>query len=239
VNFLAGPRRPRALGLVACLLALGSGCGDAVPIDANLGPFTYEVDLARISLPEGWRAGASLPGLACSPSMACPSLGPGAPAVRCTTNLCDPDPFTFDLSAPNVIDLASAVPGLDALSGSVDRVQITSLRYAVGGPAVSVPIGPVELYWGPESASGISSDGVHLVARIPVLRVESSGAVNGSVAPIGPGAEALSVHLTRTSTRFRLFARAAVDLAPRGPLPAGRASVSVQLSVRVTGQLLP
>lgn len=239
VTFLLRPLPPRRWGFALGLLALSAGCGDALPLDANLGPFVYEVDLARITLPEAWRSGSTLAALPCQSPNQCPALGPGAPTLRCTAGLCDPDPYAFELSMPEAIDLSTSVPGLDALGGSLQSVTITTVRYAGRSSSASVSVGPTDLYWGPESASGIGSDGVRLLARIPVLRVDRTGALDGTVTPTADGAAALSQHLTRTSRRFRIFARASVDLAPRGPLPAGRASVSVQLSVRVTGQLLP
>lgn len=237
--FLLRSKVPSGRALALCAAAALAGCGDAVPLDTTVGPFAYEVDLARITLPEPWRAGAILPGIACQSAAQCPSLGTSGPTVRCNNNLCDPDPFGFDLALPNAIDLNADVPGLDALGGAVESVTITAVRYAARGAAVSVPVGPVEIYWGPESASGIGSDGVHLLARLPSLRVDTTGSVDGTLAPSAAGAASLSQHLTRTARRFRLFARAAVDLAPRGALPAGRATVSVQLSVRVTSQLVP
>ncbi len=239
VTFLLRPLLHQRRGFALGLLALSVGCGDALPLDANLGPFVYEVDLARITLPEPWRSGTTLAALSCQSPAQCPTLGPGAPALRCTAGLCDPDPFPFDLSMPEAIDLSTSVPGLESLGGSLQSVTITTVRYAGRSASASVAVGPTDLYWGPESASGIGSDGVRLLARVPVLRVDRTGALDGTVSPNPDGAAALSQHLTRTSRRFRIFARAAVDLTPRGALPAGRASVSVQLSVRVTGQLLP
>lgn len=223
---------------LAPLSLLAAGCSGGVPIDVAVGPVGFDVDTARIAIPAMYQSSGSFARLACGASARCPSLGTGAPALRCASGVCDPDPFTFDLGVMNAIDLGAYSPQLAAVSGNVDSITVTQMSWQAAAAGLRVTVGPVDLFWGPESASGVGSDGVRHLGRLPVLQFPASGTASGDVALDADGNAALSEHLLRVSRRFRVFARAAVDLRPGGPLPAGRASIQVRMTVRAETRLL-
>jgi hypothetical protein len=210
--------------LVVALL----GCTDGVPVDVNVGPVSFDVDVARISLPANLQGSGVVARVPCLPGNQCLSLGVGAPVLRCIAGACDPDPVAIDLAAMNAIDLGTYSAQLGVLGDAIRTISVTEMTWQVVATGLRVPVASVEIFWGPETASGISSDGVRRLGRIPTI----AGSSSGSVALDMAGNAGLSSHLLRVSRRFRLFTRAAVDLSPGGPLPAGRASIQVRMRVR-------
>ena len=108
----------------------------------------------------------------------------------------------------------------------VMAISLSSMSWQASAAGLRVPVGPIEVYWGPEAASGITSDGVRRLGTFPVIRFDAAGSARGDVALDAAGNAALSGHLLSVSRRFRFFARATVDLSPGAPLPAGRASMA-------------
>lgn len=225
----------RSLVFAFCL----AGCSDDVPLDLAVGPVGFEVDASRITLPTALQSSGAVARVPCSAALACPNLGAGSPSLQCVSGACDPAPFAFDLGVMNAIDLSAYSSVLTTLGDNVRQIAITQMSWQAAAMGLRVPVGPVEVYWGPESASGIASDGVRRLGRIPTLAFSATGTAAGNVELDAAGNAALSDHFLHTSRRFRLFARATVDLSPGGPLPAGRASIQVRMNVRVETRVLP
>ncbi|MBL8602925.1 MAG: hypothetical protein JNK72_13455 [Myxococcales bacterium] len=223
--------------LLGALTAL-AGCGGEVPVEVDAGPFTFEVDGNRIALPTAWRNGGTVASPACAAASDCPALGPDAPAVRCDAGRCVAEPFRFELATPGVIDLTSYAPSLSALGNVLDSVTVTAIRYDARATAASFAAGPVELFWGPESASSLRSDGVQALGTVPDLRFQAGQSTRGAVAVDPRGSAALGQYILQNSRRFRVFARAAVRVAPGAPVPSGQASIAVTVSLRAVGDFV-
>ena len=228
----------RPLRLLFIVFGLAA-CSDDVPLDLSVGPVGFDVDASRITLPATLQSSGTVARVPCSSALPCPNLGAGAPTLQCVASACDPGPFAFDLGVMNAIDLSAYSSVVATLSDNVRQITITQMSWQAAAMGLRVPVGPVEVYWGPESASGIASDGVRRLGRIPTLAFSAAGTASGNVELDAAGNAALSTHFLHTSRRFRLFARATVDLAPGGPLPAGRASIQVRMNVRVETRVLP
>lgn len=210
------------------------GCSGGVPIDVSVGPLSFDVDVSRIAVPPSLQSSGAITRIACSVSSMCPSA-PGL-ALQCVAGACDPDPIAFDLSS--VVDLSTYSSELSTVGANLSSIYVSAMSWQGSTTGLRVPVGPIEVFWGPEAASGVGSDGVRKLGTIPVIRVDASGMSSGEIALDAAGNAALSNHLLNVSRRFRFFARALVDLAPGGALPAGRASLQVRMRVHAESMLL-
>lgn len=226
-----------SLRLLYPLLAVAA-CADDVPIEVPVGPLGFVVDVSPITIPASFQQNGRVARAACSASARCPSLGAGAPTLRCVAGACDPDPVTIDLGVMDAIDLGAWSSVFSAVSGNVSQITVSRAQWQAAAMGLRVAVGPVELFWGPESATGIAADGVRRLGALPVLAFDAQGNAAGEVSLDAAGNAALSEHFLRVSRRFRVFARALVDLSPGGPVPAGRASIQLRLTVRAETRLL-
>lgn len=223
---------------LAALSLAALGCSNVLSFDVNVGPFGFDVDASRAVLPPAWQQSSRVATVSCA-SSPCPALTmPGAPIVRCVSGVCDPDPFVFDLSLPSVIDATAYSAQLSALGNQFTRISVARLSWHAIASGLNAPLGATTLFWGPESATAPNAPGVHALGVIPAVRFAPDGTAAGDLSLDPVGAEALSSHLLHASRRFRLFARPSIDLAPGAALPAGRASISVVIGLRVEGQLI-
>jgi len=226
-----------SLRLLSPLFA-AAACADDVPIEVPVGPIGFVVDVSPIAIPATFQQNGRVARVACSASARCPALGAGAPALRCVAGACDPDPVPIDLGVTAAVDLGAYSSVFAAVSGNVSQVTVTRAAWQAAAMGLRIPVGTIELFWGPESATGIPADGVRRLGAVPALTFDAQGAAAGDVALDAAGNAALSNHFLHVSRRFRLFARAVVDLTPGGPLPAGRASIQLRLTVRAETRLL-
>jgi hypothetical protein len=211
-------------------------CADDVPIEVPVGPLGFVVDVSPIAVPATFQQNGRIARAACSASVRCPTAAPLT--LRCVAGACDPDPIPIDLGVMAAIDLGAYSSVLAAVSSNVSQVTVSRAAWQAAAMGLRVPVGPIELFWGPESATGIAADGVRRLGTVPVLAFDAQGAAAGDVALDAAGNAALSDHFLRVSRRFRLFARALVDLTPGGEVPAGRASIQLRLTVRAETRLL-
>jgi hypothetical protein len=211
-------------------------CSGGVPIDVTVGPLGFDVDVSRFAVPPALQSSGTIARVPCSATAACPPA-PGL-TLRCVSGACDPDPVTADLGISSVVDLSTYSSELGTLGSNLSTVSVTAMSWQASAAGLRVPVGPIDVFWGPESASGITSDGVRRLGTLPVIRFDAAGMASGDVALDAAGGEALSNHLLNTSRRFRFFARATVDLSPGGALPAGRASIQVRMRVHAESRLL-
>lgn len=225
-----------SLRLLPLALAL-AGCSDEVPIEVPVGPLTFTVDVSSINVPAALRESGSVARLACGPTAACPAAAPFT--LRCVSGACDPDPVAIELGVMDPIDLGAWSTAFNAVGSNVSQITVARAQWQAAAMGLRNPVGPVEIFWGTESATGPTADGARRLGTVPAITFDAQGNAAGEVALDPMGNATLSTHLLRTSRRFRVFARAAVDLAPGAPLPAGRASIQLRLSVRAETRLLP
>ena len=227
------PSLPFLSRLSAAAIVL-AGCSGDVPIDVNVGPLSFDVDVSRIAVPAALQASGSIARVPCAAASTCPST-PGL-ALRCAAGSCDPDPVTIDLSS--VVDLSTYSSELGTLGDNLSSIGVSAMSWQATAAGLRIPVGPIDVYWGPEAASGVGSDGVRKLGTIPVIRFDGVNTAHGDIALDAAGNAALSNHLLNVSRRFRFFARASVDLVPGGALPAGRASMQVRMRVHAESTLL-
>ncbi len=229
----------RPLPSLPLALALGLGaCSDEVPLEFSVGPVGFVVDASRISLPANLQTSGRVARIPCTTQAMCPPLGASLPTLRCAAGACDPAPYAFDLGVMDAVDLGTYSPQLSVVASNIQSITVTQMSWQAAAMGLTVPVGPVDLYWGPESATGIGDGGVRLLGRVASLAFSSAGTASGDVALDAGGNAAFSDHVLRVSRRFRIFARATVDLAPGGALPAGRATLQLRMSVRASTRLL-
>lgn len=223
------------LRLLPLLLAAGA-CADDVPVEIPVGPLTFAVDVSSINVPAPLRQNGSVARVPCSASSPCPAAAPLT--LRCVAGACDPAPVVIELGVMDPIDLGAWSSVFSTVASNVSKITVARAQWQAAAMGLRAPVGPVELYWGPESATGAAADGVRHLGTVPALAFDTQGNAAGEVGLDAAGNAALSDHLLRASRRFRVFARAAVDLAPGAPLPAGRASIQLRLTVRAETRLL-
>jgi hypothetical protein len=227
-------------GALVCTGLALAACNVPVTIEVGAGPFEYEISATQIQIPDALRDTSTTPptlrAVTCTDDAMCPQFANGDPAIRCVNSACDPDPFAFDL-ATDVIDL-STNPDVQRFGDHINSIAVTAATYSATANGLLNPVGPTGLYWGPESAAGTQTPGVVQLGTVPVLDLSAQPMTSGDIALDASGVAVLSDHLLHVSRRFRVFARPTIDVNPGGPLPAGSIHLSVQLRVRVQGQLV-
>lgn len=213
------------------------GCADEVPVEVPVGPLTFAVDVASIVVPPALRHEGAIGRVACSTGARCPMASPLT--LRCVEGVCDPDPVPIELGVMEPIDLGAWSSVFASVSSNVRQITVSRAQWQAVAMGLRTPVGPIELYWGPESASGIMADGVRRLGTVPRLMFDASGGASGDVELDAAGNGALSEYFLRVSRRFRVFVRTSVELSPGAPLPAGRASIQLRLIVRAETRLLP
>ena len=224
------------------LVAVGcsvSSCTFPTIIDVGVGPFPYEITSDRVTIPSQFQdtSTGTLATLMCQDDSQCPQLGTGQPAVRCVSNACDPDPFVFEL-ATAAIDLNMNAT-VQRYGDHVNSISVTNASVVATNLGLLLPVGPTELYWGPESAVDTNSAGVYHFGTVPVVQAPAGG--NSGDQPVAldsAGSAALSDYLVHTSRTIKLFARPSIDIGPGMPLPSGGLRLDLTISVHIEGQLV-
>jgi hypothetical protein len=236
----ADMRRPLRLGSLVSLctlgsvLALGSGCNNAVVVELQSGAQTFELNAASLNIPPSLRDTGSntVASIDCSVSGICPSSA--EVGVACTGGLCNPDPLTVAVQVGDVVDFTAILNSAGTLIRIVDTLEVIRAEYQVSPNALTIELPAVEILWAPETA--LSADGATLLGTIPAIGAMT--AVNGDMAIDGAGSAALSDYVLGSSGRVRFFARATIDLEPGGPFPDGTATATVNLRIRATGRII-
>jgi hypothetical protein len=224
--------------IVGCSALTGS-CTFPTIIDVPVGPFQYQVTSDRVMIPMQFQdtSSGTIATLMCQDDSQCPQLGAGKPAVHCVANACDPDPFVFEL-ATNAIDLNMNAT-VQRYGDHVNSIAVTDAHVVATNQGLLLPVGPTELYWGPESAVDTNSPGVYHFGTIPVVQAPAGGdSGDQQVALDSAGSAALSDYLVHTSRTLKLFARPSIDVGPGTPLPSGMLTLALTISVHIEGQLV-
>lgn len=220
----------RALLVSVLLAASQTRCGGTIPLDVDVGPVAFDIDTSRITVPPAWQGMSTVPATACSAAAPCASPA-GSLTLHCAASRCDPDPVMFDLSPQDPLDVGAYVPQWDVVRAEVDTLQVTALRFDALATSYRGPAPDLDVYWGPASATAIVSDGVRHLGRVAAVRLDAQGHARGDLVADRAGLDAFAGHLLHTSSRFRVFARVGIDLAPGDPLPGGRLSVRLEIAV--------
>jgi hypothetical protein len=221
------------LALAAPLLA---SCSTPTELALFAGPLEVSFSTASLALPVGLREGATLRSIPCgaAPLPACPTIdGADQVVLECVAGVCDPAPKTIVTPLGDVVDLDTSSGDLEGLLSTIDRIEVTRIDATVRANTLTVPTAPVDVYWGPEGATGID-ESRHL-AVIPAI---AAGATTIGPVVLDPaGVEGLSDHLVGVSRRVRFFGRTRVDLVPGGPFPEGALDMEVLVAVRALGTI--
>lgn len=226
----------------ACLagvlaLAGGAACSPRAVVDVGIGPYDYTVDSAQWMIPpELQSAMLSVPRIPCNADPDCPQLGASFPAIHCVSNACTPDPFAVVIPSP-VFDLNDNAQ-VRQYGDHFTSIQVTTTYYHITPRDFRISVGPTDVYWGPEAATGLDSEGVTHFGTIPVVTLDGSTVVDGEIAIDADGSTALSNYLVNTSRRVKLFVQPRITLAPGTMLPTGSVVLQAALIVRVEGQLV-
>lgn len=203
-------------------------------VSFQTGPQLFMARSSQFTLPDELRDGMQVASLPCDAMGRCPTSD--TVAIACEGGTCDPQPTRVSFPVGDVVDFSELASDLEEVFQQIDSVQITEATYEVQLNTLTVDVGEVELYWGPEGASDADSPGVRRIGVVPPLPARSSGM--GMVELDPEGNAALSDYLVGSSRRVRFFAATEIDLEPGGPFPAGELTVAVDMSVRATGTVL-
>lgn len=228
----------RSLSLLWILpLALAAGCDGTVSVTFATGPQELEVTTASFELPpelEDTSTG-TIAMVSCSPMGTCPPSD--AVTLTCEAGLCDPAPKTLSAPVGGVIDVEALLADTRDILRVVDSYTIEEVTYDILLNTMTVPIGEIEVYWGPEAATAI--DESMMVRRFGTVPPIGAGETGGGAVVIDPaGQQALSDYLVTGGGRVRFFARTRVDLDPGDPYPRGSVRVAVNATVRAVGGIV-
>lgn len=222
------------------VFAASQSLGCTTILDVSLGPYTYDVSSDHVTVPAQLQDTSTntVRTIPCMTDMDCPPLGAGQPAVHCNAaSACDPDPYVFELSTMS-INLAQNAT-VARYGDHVTSIAITSAQFDATNRGLSLPVGPTEIFWGPESAVDTTSAGVQHFGTLGVVDVPAGSTLQNQDIALDPaGNQGLSDHLLHVSRVIRLFARPSVDLAPGSPLPTGSLRLDITIQVHIEGQLV-
>jgi hypothetical protein len=225
------------LALAAPLLA---ACNTPTELALFAGPLEVSFSTAQLALPAGLRegtgAGSTLRSIPCgtAPLPACPTIdGADQVVLECVAGVCDPAPKTIVTPLGDVVDLDTSSGDLEGLLSTIDRIEVTRIDATIRTNTLTVATAPVDVYWGPEGATGI--DETRHLALIPAVAAGST--TLGPVVLDPAGVDGLSDHLVGVSRRVRFFGRTRIDLVPGGPFPEGALDMEVLVAVRALGTI--
>lgn len=229
---------PRLRGLLA-LAVCASGCDGTISVVFSTGPQEFEVSTASLALPTELRDDASgnIASVPCGPMGMCPPSS--EVTLDCTAGFCDPAPRTISAPVGGVIDVDALLADAGDVGLSVvDSYAVERVAYDVSLNTLTVGTNEIVVFWGPEAATSIDPAlGVHRFGTIPPL---AAGATqSGNMAVDGAGVNALSDFLVAGNSRLRFFAQTMVDLDPGDPFPEGSVRMSVNVTIRAVGRLIP
>lgn len=212
-----------------------AGCDPTTTLSFRVGS-SFQMSTASLDLPMELRDDSG--GSPTVRSIPCMGTCPSSPdvTIECRAGVCDPAPKTVSAPAGDVVDLEAVDEEFADIASSIETIHIDDAQYMIEMNTLTVPIGAVEVFWGPEGASDVGSPGVTKLGTVPPIGAGETR--TGEVALDAAGNDALSDYLASTSRRIRFFARTQADLVPGGPYPDGSLRVSVVMSVTAVGRIV-
>jgi hypothetical protein len=221
--------------LLLCFVS--SGCDGTISVQFYTSPQAFSVSVDEVAPPAELRdASGTIAAVPCGPEGICPP----SDVVTLTCNastICDPAAKTIQAPVGGVIDIAAILAETREIGVTrVESYSFDELRYEVTLNTLTFPVGPVDIYWGPETATAI--DAAMGVARFGTLPTVEPGTTPRGMLTIDPaGAGALGDHLVAGGTRIRFFAQTTVDLDPGDPFPEGSVEGSVNVLMTAVGRV--
>ena len=157
--------------------------------------------------------------------------------ISCEAGNCDPAPKT--ISAPGgVVDVdALLADSREVGLRVVDAYEFVEVTYDVQLNSLTVPTEPIQVFWGPGSATAIDPMlGVRPFGTVPGFQAGQTG--GGQLQLDAAGVAELSDYLVTTGQQIRFFAQTTVDLDPGDPVPMGDVRVSVNATIRAVGSII-
>jgi len=225
----------RSLLVLAALWAVG--CNGNITVTFATGPQELDVSATQLSLPDALRDGSgNIASVSCGPMGMCPAND--TITLTCESGVCDPAPKTLSAPVGDVVDVQMLLSDTSELGvRSIDSYEVVEVAYDISLNTLTVPIGEVDVFWGPEAATAVDpSLGVKHFGTIDAIPAGQTGMGTVQIDP--DGAAALSDYLVNSSPRVRFFAQTTVDLNPGDPIPDGSLQVTVNATVRAVGRVL-
>ncbi len=218
-------------------LALLAGCDGTISVTFFPGAQELAVSSSSFALPPELDDGSgTIPSVACGPMGMCPPSD--ELALTCEASVCDPAPVTLAGTVGDVIDVDALLAESREIGiRAVESYTIEEVAYEVRLNTLSFPLGPIDVFWGPEAATSIDPGlGVRPFGTVPL--VPAGETPSGTIVLDREGADALTDYLVNTGSRVRFFARTSVDLEPGGPAPRGDLTVGVNATLTAVGRVL-
>ncbi len=225
-----------ALVLAAFLASVfGSSCDGTISVTFQTGAQEFAVSTDALTIPMELRDGDRIAAAPCGPMGLCPPSD--VVTITCEAGVCDPAPKTVT-GVGGVIDVSALLAETREVGlRVVDAYEVLDVAYDVQLNTLTVPTAPVEVYWGPSSATTVDESlGVRHFGTIPAIQAGQMGA--GQLALDGAGVAALSDYLVDTAPQVRFLVQTTVDLDPGDPVPEGSVRVSVNATVRAVGSIV-
>jgi hypothetical protein len=218
----------------ACAFLLFAGCQTPLSLSFTVGPVQADVDANDLSIPPEMSDGTTILSVACPPAE-CPSDATSGFQSTCVGGVCDPSAdVTVDIG---VVDL-SDYQDLSTLGDALSAAEIEAVHYTVDANTLDVDLPPTDVFWAPESVTTFDDPSVRGLGTVPATPAGTTP--SGDMDSDDAGQAALTDYLLSQSTsalRFRLFARATIDLEPGQAVPTGALSLGVSMDVRLEGGL--
>jgi hypothetical protein len=227
----------RFSGFVLSALALLAGCDGTISVTFVTGPQEVQIASTALALPVELDDGSGrIATFACGPMGMCPPND--ALPLSCEADACDPAPVTLSGPVGDVIDVSALLAEARGLGiRRVESYEVEEIAFDVPLNTLTLGVGPVELFWGPESATAIDpSQGVRRFGTVP--RIEAGTSPTGQVQIDEEGAAALGRYLVGTAARVRFFALTSVDLEPGDPFPAGALTLRANATITAVGRVV-
>jgi hypothetical protein len=221
---------------LAVLFVLLVGCDGTVSVTFFTGPQEFDVSVTQLAPPAELRdSSGNIASVACPDGLCPPS---DTITLTCEAGFCDPAPQTLSAPVGGVIDIGALLADTrDIGVSSIESYSFDEVRYEVSLNTLTMPVGPIDIFWGPESATAIDPAlGVVRFGTVPLI--EAGATPRGTMTIDGPGSAALGDHLVAGGTRIRFFAQTMADLDPGDPFPDGSVRASVNLTITAVGRVI-
>lgn len=221
------------LAVVGLALAAVS-CDGTISVTFQTGPQEFAISTDDLALPVELRDGDQIASAPCPMGLCPPS---DVVTLTCEGGTCDPSPKTIS-AAGGVVDVEALLEETREVGlRVVDAYEFLEVSYDVTQNSLTVPTEPIEVFWGPDGATGIDPAlGVRPFGTVPSIGAGQTPM--GQLQLDAAGVAELSDYLVDSGQRVRFFARTTVDLDPGDPFPEGSLRVSVNATIRAVGSLV-
>jgi hypothetical protein len=227
----------RSLAWLGATCALA--CNGTVSVTFFTGPQEFEVSVDELAPPEELRdpSNDTIRSVPCGPEGMCPPSD-DVVVLTCESNVCDPAAQTIEVPIGGVIDVDALLADTREIGVSrVESYSFDEVRYEISLNTLTMPVGPVAVYWGPESATGIDSAlGVMPFGTLPTI--EAGQMPQGTMDLDAAGSAALGDYLVGGGARIRFFAETMADLDPGEPFPGSSVRGSVNLTITAVSRVI-